>query len=158
MILSSTATLLLYILLIFHVLVLVCNVSSRVGKTSNAGKGDIFFFFFFSLPIIVSVACPTGAHPPLRLASRPNRGHIGGGGLDPLLRYMPVMFLSRVGSVLPPSSTVKSMHQGIIYRRNQEKSHMSVGTKSAEQRFAGDSRKRNTTVLAGMDVTLASQA
>ena len=40
---------------------------------------------------------------------RPNRGHIGGGGLDPLLRYMPMMFLSRVGSALPPSSTVKSM-------------------------------------------------
>ena len=33
-----------------------------------------------------------------------------GGGLDPLLRYMPEMFLSRVGSALPPSSTVKSMH------------------------------------------------
>ena len=30
--------------------------------------------------------------------------------MDPLLRYMPMMFLSRVGSALPPSSTVKSMH------------------------------------------------
>ena len=40
-------------------------------------------FFFFSLPIIVSVACPTGPHPPLRLARRPNRGHIGGGGWTP---------------------------------------------------------------------------
>ena len=28
--------------------------------------------------------------------------------MDPLLRYMPMMFLSRVGSALPPSSTVKS--------------------------------------------------
>ena len=37
--------------------------------------------------------------------------------LDPLLRYMPMMFSSRVGSALPPSSTVKSMHQGIIYTR-----------------------------------------
>ena len=34
-------------------------------------------FIFFFLPIIVSVACPTGPHPPLRLARRPNRGHIG---------------------------------------------------------------------------------
>ena len=34
--------------------------------------------FFFFLPIIVSVACPTGPHPPLRLARRPNRGHLGG--------------------------------------------------------------------------------
>ena len=33
-------------------------------------------------------ACPTGPHPPLRLARRPNRGHIGGVG--PLLRYMPI--------------------------------------------------------------------
>ena len=39
--------------------------------------------FFFFLPIIVSVACPTGPHPPLRLARRPNRGHIGGGGWTP---------------------------------------------------------------------------
>ena len=31
------------------------------------------------LPIIVSVACPTGPLPPLRLARRPNRGHIEGG-------------------------------------------------------------------------------
>ena len=29
---------------------------------------------------IVSVVCPAGPHPPLRLARRPNRGHIGGGG------------------------------------------------------------------------------
>ena len=39
----------------------------------------IAVFFFFFLPIIVSVACPTGPHPPLRLARRPNRGHTGGG-------------------------------------------------------------------------------
>ena len=67
--------------------------------------------FIFSLSIIVSVVCPTCPHPPLRLARRPNRGHMGG----PLLRYMPMMFLSRVGSALPPSSTVKSMHEDIIY-------------------------------------------
>ena len=35
------------------------------------------------LPIIVSVACPTGPHPPLRLARRPNRGHIVGGAWTP---------------------------------------------------------------------------
>ena len=35
---------------------------------------------------------------------------------------MPMMFLSRVGSALPPSSTVKSMYRGIIFCRNQEKS------------------------------------
>ena len=42
-----------------------------------------FYFIYFFLPIIVSVACPTGPHPPLRLARRPNRGHIGGGGWIP---------------------------------------------------------------------------
>ena len=64
------------------------------------------FFVVFSLPIIVSVVWPTGPHPPLLRARRPHRGHIGGGGLDPLLRYMPnMMFLSRVGSALPPSNT-----------------------------------------------------
>ena len=81
-------------------------------KLSHSKHTYIFSFFF--LPIIVSVAWPTGPHPPLRLARRPNRGHIGGGGWT-LLRYMPMMFLSRVGSALPPSSTVKSMHQGIFY-------------------------------------------
>ena len=39
----------------------------------------IYLFIYFFIPI-VSVACPTGPHPPLRLARRPNRGHIGGGG------------------------------------------------------------------------------
>ena len=34
-------------------------------------------------PIIVSVVCPTSPHPPLRLARRPNRGHIRGGGAGP---------------------------------------------------------------------------
>ena len=33
---------------------------------------------FFSPPIFVSVVCPTGPYPPLRLAKQP---HIGGGGL-----------------------------------------------------------------------------
>ena len=88
--------------------------SWRVHAGSTHKLGEFFSSLFF-LPIIVSVACPTGPHPPLRLARRPNRGHIGGGGLDPLLRYVPVMFLSRVGSALPPSSTVKSTHQGIFY-------------------------------------------
>ena len=69
-----------------------------------------FIILYYFLPIVVSVVCLTGPHPPLRLARRPNRGHIGGA----LLRYMPMMFLSRVGSALPPSSTVKSMHQGNI--------------------------------------------
>ena len=36
--------------------------------------------FFFVHPIIASVICPTGPHPPLRLARRPNWGHIGRGG------------------------------------------------------------------------------
>ena len=32
-------------------------------------------FLSFS-PIVVSVVCPTGPHPPLRLARQPNRGNI----------------------------------------------------------------------------------
>ena len=31
------------------------------------------------------------------IARRPNRGHIGGGGLHPLLRYMPMMFFIASG-------------------------------------------------------------
>ena len=81
------------------------NKRSRYIKASFSCLQLNSFVLLF-LPIIVSVACPTGPHPPPRLARRPNRGHIGGA----LLRYMPMMFLSRVGSVLPPSSTVKSMN------------------------------------------------
>ena len=33
--------------------------------------------------------------------------------MGPPLRYMPLMFLSRVGSALPPSSTVKSMQNHV---------------------------------------------
>ena len=40
-------------------------------------------FSYIFLPVIVSVACPTGPHPPLRLARRPNRVLIGGGGWTP---------------------------------------------------------------------------
>ena len=47
----------------------------------KATKYVVHLLLFF--PIIVSVACPTGPHPPLRLARRPNRGHIGGGGWTP---------------------------------------------------------------------------
>ena len=54
----------------------------------------LIIFHFFLLPIIVSVVCPTGPHPPLRLARRPNRGHVG----DPLLRYMPMIFFIASGS------------------------------------------------------------
>ena len=43
----------------------------------------LFTHVFFFLPIIVSVVCPTGAYPPLRLARRPNQGHVGGGGWTP---------------------------------------------------------------------------
>ena len=35
----------------------------------------VLLFPFFSSPAIVSVVCPTGPFPPLRLARRPNRGH-----------------------------------------------------------------------------------
>ena len=38
-------------------------------------SGTSFSFSFF-FPFIVSVACPTGPHPPPRLARRPNRSHI----------------------------------------------------------------------------------
>ena len=45
-------------------------------------------------PIIGSVVCPTGPHPPLRLARRPNRGHIGGGGWTPSCgTYLNMFFL-----------------------------------------------------------------
>ena len=48
--------------------------------TGKRARSQIVFFF---LPIIVSVVCPTGPHPPLRLARRPNRGHIGEEGVGP---------------------------------------------------------------------------
>ena len=52
----------------------------------------LYFFFFFSfLPLLDFVVCPSGPLPPLLLARRPNRGHIGGGGWTPscgsCLRY-----------------------------------------------------------------------
>ena len=35
------------------------------------------YLYVFSSPVVVSVVCPTGTYPPLRLARRPNRGHVG---------------------------------------------------------------------------------
>ena len=56
---------------------------SRSIRTAECSKRQIIKYqsgnlptFLFFLPIIVSVACPTGPHPPLRLARRPNRDHI----------------------------------------------------------------------------------
>ena len=37
-----------------------------------------FFIIIIILPLLDSVVCPSGPHPPLLLAKRPNRGHIGG--------------------------------------------------------------------------------
>ncbi|CAM9209427.1 unnamed protein product [Ectocarpus sp. 8 AP-2014] len=42
---------------------------------------------FFS-PSLDSVVCPSGAYPPLLLARRPNRGHIGGGGWTPSFGFL----------------------------------------------------------------------
>ena len=56
--------------------------SLRLQGLCPATHTHTFAHSFFLL-IVVSVACPTGPHPPLRLARRPNRGHIGGGGWNP---------------------------------------------------------------------------
>ena len=77
-----------------------CGATSLYERMHHAvpARYPTFFSFSFFLPLFVSVVCLTGPHPPLRLARRPNRGHIRRGGVDPLLLYMPMMFLSRVGS------------------------------------------------------------
>ena len=54
----------------------------RVFNAYSDNSKCMFFCFFFH-PIILSVAYSTGPHPPLRLARRPNRDHIGGGGWTP---------------------------------------------------------------------------
>ena len=53
--------------------------------------------FFCFLPNTVSVVCPTGPNPPLRLARRPNRGHIGGLCVVcvPELVFIPVKLLAK---------------------------------------------------------------
>ena len=63
----------------------------------------------FLPPIIVSVVCPTDPHPPLRLARRPNRGHVTKGGLHPSCGTCLWSFSSRAGCMQhsPPSSTTK---------------------------------------------------
>ena len=48
--------------------------------------------------LLDSISSPTGPHPPLRLARRPNWGHKGGG---PSCGTCLWSFLSRVGSALP---------------------------------------------------------
>ena len=48
----------------------------RIFKGLTTRQPTTFFSFF---PTFVSVVCPTGPYPPLRLARRPNRGLIGGG-------------------------------------------------------------------------------
>ena len=79
---------------------------------------------FFLFPLLLLASAPL-AHilPPLRLATRPKRGHMGGGGRTPSCgTCLNMMFLSRVTLALSPSSTVKSMQQGVIYQRIQEES------------------------------------
>ena len=52
----------------------------RVGReicTRESHAAVFLWRWCFSI-IVVSVVCPTGPYPPLRLARRPNRGHIGG--------------------------------------------------------------------------------
>ena len=46
----------------------------EIPRTATFGR-EASLLFFFVLPIFVSVVCPTGPHPPLRLPRRPNRGH-----------------------------------------------------------------------------------
>ena len=74
-------------------------VSDAFGKSATYKMSILFIIFHYFIPpiIIVVVVCPTGPHPQLRLGRRPNRGHIGGGGLDPLLRYMPMIFFISSG-------------------------------------------------------------
>ena len=78
---------------VFFQLWVLCSLPQR---THNVWRLDRLFFFVF-LPVIASVACPTGPHPPLRLARRPNRGHIGGGGWTPSCGTFLWCFFSRVG-------------------------------------------------------------
>ena len=54
-----------------------------IARNKKHTDNSIFNFLIFSHSVIVSVVCPTGPHPPLRLARRPNRGHIGGGAGPP---------------------------------------------------------------------------
>ena len=50
------------------------------SRTGLPWGGDTVIFFFSPMFSVVSL---TGPHPPLRLARRPNWGHIGGGGWTP---------------------------------------------------------------------------
>ena len=92
------------------------------------------FVFSLSLPIILSAICPTGPHPPPRLARRPNQGHIGGGP-----RYMPMKFYRQwVQHFHPRSSTVKSSRY--YFLTNQKKSSpIFPGTKVRKRIIRRDS-------------------
>ena len=61
-------------------------------------------YCFCRLPFMYGPTILAPTLPYDYIARRPNRGRIGGGG-----------WTSSCGTALPPSSTLKSMHQGIIY-------------------------------------------
>ena len=91
----------------------------------------LYFFSFFFLTIVVSVACPTGPHPPLRLARRPNRGHIGGGvGPPPAVHAYDVFIASGSTS----TSTNLSTSNGLFPRPLSFHKKKKVGTESVPAR------------------------
>ena len=59
-----------------------CRRGGRLNK-NKVSNVRVTYLLFFLILYFVSVDSPTGPHPPLRLARRPNRGHIGGGGWTP---------------------------------------------------------------------------
>ena len=81
----------------------------RAAEMRHGTFGGLNFFFLFPLLFLSAPLWPTFSTT--TIARRPNRGHIGGvrAGPPPAVHAYNLMFLSRVGSALPPSSTVKSI-------------------------------------------------
>ena len=96
-------------------------------RRSSAVSFRRFFLLFLFFPLTFSVACPTGPHPPLRLARRPNRGHIGGAGLDPLLRSRRV-FVCRCCVFLSPLCIASSWERSCCVQVTTARTELSATT------------------------------
>ena len=92
----------------------------------------------FLLPIIVSVACPTSPHPPLRLARRPNRGHIGGGGwAPPAVHACDVFIASGFSTTTLVDREVNAPRHYLLTKSGEIASNFSRNESEKKTHFAG---------------------
>ena len=91
--------------------------AERCDKSSSATQGFTPTLF---LPLLDFVVCPTGPHPPPRLARRPNQGHTGGEVWTPSCGACLLFFDREKGSALPTLNEVQMLsNEPLSISRNE---------------------------------------